>query len=142
MKEIVTEAPEETVKLGIKIGKLLKENDIVGLYGELGAGKTLLIKGIVKGAGISEEAKSPSFTIITTYRNRKTVYHIDLYRIEEKDLKSIDFYDFLQSPAIVVIEWAEKAENLLPPDTIKIRINILSENKRRFQIEGWIEKFI
>ncbi len=142
MKVIYTASPTETEKLGEKIGKVLKEGDIVALYGELGAGKTVLVKGIVRGIGIEEEVKSPSFTIVATYKNKKIVHHIDLFRLSVDEIPSIDFEDFIKEDAIAIVEWADRAEQWLPPQKIEVRIEIINSTKRRFTIKGWIENFI
>lgn len=143
MREIQTNSVEETISLGERIGKLLKTQDVVALYGDLGAGKTVLIKGIMKGMGFKEKIRSPCFTLINSYTNNIKVYHIDLFRIEKKEeIKELDIDDFLREKAILLIEWAERIDHLLPEDKIEIRIEIVEENKRRFKIKGRIEKII
>lgn len=138
MAIFLTNCPEETKKLGEKIGEKLKGDEIIALFGELGAGKTTLIKGIVVGFGIKKVVKSPSFVMITEYEEgRKKIYHIDLYRLRgEKETEEIGLFDYLNYPGVKVIEWADKVENFLPKGTIRINLRIISEKKREIIINN------
>ncbi len=133
---IITDSPEATIAFGRELGKELKGNEVIALYGELGAGKTTLIKGIVQGLGIEKEVKSPSFVIITEYQSgEKIVYHIDLYRIvSQKEVEGIGLADYLIAPGVKLIEWAEKIEEFLPPETKRITIKVISKERREIQI--------
>jgi tRNA threonylcarbamoyladenosine biosynthesis protein TsaE len=107
-------SPDETFDLGEKLGEKLNNGDIVALYGELGAGKTVFTKGIAKGLGVCEEITSPTFTLLKEYEGRNRLYHFDLYRIEDEEaLENIGFYEYLGGEGVCVIEWADKAS--LPP---------------------------
>ncbi len=134
---MITNSPEETIAFGIQLGKRLAGNETIALYGELGAGKTTLIKGIVKGFGIEKTAKSPSFVMITEYTaNGKVIYHIDLYRIRNIDeAENIGLLDYLTFPGVKVIEWAERIEELLPKETLRITLKIISDKTREINIE-------
>lgn len=138
MKKYITKSPEETKEIGFKLGKLLKPGDSVGLYGELGSGKTTLVKGIAKAIGIDEkEIVSASFTIIAEYDTTPPFYHIDLYRIEkDNELDEIGLWEHIGGGGISVIEWSEKAEARLPEEIIKVRFNPLAEDIREIIIEG------
>lgn len=101
---------DETFDLGEKLGETLKNGDIVALYGDLGAGKTVFAKGIASGLGVSEEITSPTFTLLKQYEGRLRLCHFDLYRIEDDEaLENIGFYEYLGGEGVCVIEWAEKA---------------------------------
>jgi tRNA threonylcarbamoyladenosine biosynthesis protein TsaE len=101
---------DETFDLGEKLGETLKNGDIVALYGELGAGKTVFAKGIASGLGVNEEITSPTFTLLKEYEGRLRLCHFDLYRIEDEEaLENIGFYEYLGGESVCVIEWADKA---------------------------------
>ena len=131
----VSHSEEETKKIGKKIGKKLKKGDLVGLYGELGSGKTVFAKGIASGLKSKAQVKSPSFTIINEYRGEYTIYHIDLYRIDRADdLIKLGFDDYFYGNGVCVIEWAEKISDYLPPKGFDVHINILDETTREIKV--------
>jgi tRNA threonylcarbamoyladenosine biosynthesis protein TsaE len=137
-----TKGPEETKGIGFKLGKLLRPGDVVGLYGELGAGKTTMVKGIARAFGIEErEITSASFTIIAEYDTNPPFSHIDLYRIEkDTELIELGLQDQTGGDGISVVEWAEKAEKDLPEDMTKVRFKSFGESKREIIIEVSDEK--
>ncbi|MFQ6067174.1 MAG: tRNA (adenosine(37)-N6)-threonylcarbamoyltransferase complex ATPase subunit type 1 TsaE [bacterium] len=136
---IVTEDCEETQKLGEELGRSLPPGSVVALTGELGSGKTTLIQGIGKGLGIESLIKSPSFVIIHEYAGPVPLYHFDLYRItHQKEIISLGYQDyFYQKKGIVVIEWAEKIENVLPTEYLKIELEIMDLSKRRIALQAY-----
>jgi len=142
VKRHISKGPEETKEIGYRLGKLLRPGDVVGFYGELGSGKTTMIKGMAKAFGIDErDVVSASFTIIAEYDTTPPFYHIDLYRIEKKDeLYEVGLGDRIGSDGIAVIEWAERAEGWLPDEMITVRLKSLGEQKREIVIEGRDEK--
>jgi len=132
----ITKSTEETLKLGKTIAADLNGGDIVLLQGELGAGKTVLAKGIAQGLGITETITSPTFTLMNVYNDGKLV-HIDTYRLEnEEQLVEIGVEDYLGNPnSICLIEWPEKLTTLLKnKKTMAITIEHLAENKREISI--------
>lgn len=137
---VTTKNEEETFLLGEKLAESLKNGDVIALYGELGSGKTRLVKGICKGLGVEDNVNSPTFMIVNEYLSHKsgTVFHFDLYRLKsEDDLSSMGFSDYMNSGSIILIEWPEHAERFLPINTIKIRLahSAESEKHRRIKIE-------
>ena len=142
MKRYTTKGPDETFEIGYRLGQCLRPGDVVGLYGELGSGKTVLVKGIAHAFGINErDITSASFTIITQYQTLPPFSHIDLYRIEKTDeLTEIGIYDQIGGDRIAVIEWAEKAGGWLPEDMIAVHVQYAGENCREITIEGLDEK--
>ena len=142
MKQYSTKGPDETFEIGYRLGQCLKPGDVVGLYGELGSGKTILVKGIARAFGINErDITSASFTIITQYQTSPAFIHIDLYRIEKTDeLTEIGIWEQIGGDRIAVIEWAEKAEGWLPEDMIAVHVQYTGKNDREITIEGLDEK--
>lgn len=127
MKILESGSEAETLRIGEDIGQRLHPPRTVLLYGELGSGKTLLTRGLVKGLGGNDPAcvHSPSFTLVNQYSSRKgVIYHIDLYRLEGlRDLYSIGLEEILSEEALVIIEWAEKLL-LHPNNPLTIRISV------------------
>ena len=134
---LTSDGPEETQKLGRRLGELALPGDVFLLVGELGAGKTCLTQGIVWGLGIEEYALSPSFVIMREMHGRLPLYHIDLYRLDSIE-ESIDLGldDYLYGEGVCVVEWAEKALSILPEKHLLIRIGYISDTGRSFEIEA------
>ncbi len=133
----ITKSPEETQSLGEEIGRELVRGDIVAITGELGAGKTCLAQGLGWGIGIDRKVymTSPSFTLIKEYRGRMPVCHIDLFRLKNiKEAYDLPIEDYFFGRCVTIIEWADKIESLLPPEHLRIDIEIVSENERRIKI--------
>lgn len=134
--ELVSHSPEQTRQLGEKIGQLAQAGDVILLSGELGAGKTCLTQGIAWGLGIQEYALSPTFVIMREMHGRLTLYHIDLYRLDNIE-ESIDLGldDYLYGQGICVVEWAEKALSIMPRNHLLIEISYLSDTGRSFHLK-------
>jgi len=141
-KKYISKGPDETKDIGYRLGKKLRPGDAVGLYGELGSGKTTMVKGIARALGIEEiDIMSASFTIITEYDSDPPFSHIDLYRIEkDSELDEVGFWEHIGGSGISVIEWAEKAENMLPENLIRVGLTSVGEEIREITIEGRDEK--
>lgn len=140
--ELVSRSPGQTRQLGVKIGRLAQPGDVILLSGELGAGKTCLTQGIARGLGIEENALSPTFVIIREMRGRLTLYHIDLYRLDNIE-ESIDLGldDYLYGQGICVVEWAEKALSIMPKDHLLIEISYLSDTGRAFHLKPFGRRY-
>ena len=136
---VISRNPEDTFFIGRIIGKSLSAGDIVALSGDLGTGKTYLTKGIARGLGVSEQYQitSPTFTLINEYPGRLTLYHFDLYRLESfLDMINLGYEEYLFGKGVSVIEWAEKASDILPDETIFVSLTYLDENRRKMVISG------
>ena len=141
----------ETLKLGEIIGKSLNPGSIIALVGDLGAGKTVLVKGIAKGLGVDEEPNSPTFVIMNRYEGRIPLYHFDLYRVSsEEELFGIGYDEFFFGEGVAAVEWADRVQDIFPEHTINIEIKIPepgsedSETIRDISIEGtskWVLSF-
>ena len=122
-ESIITHSPAETESWAEEFAATLKGGEVVALLGELGAGKTVIAKGIGKGLGVSEEVISPSFNYLLEYRGRLQLFHADLYRIDgPQAFRALGLEEYLDRGGVLVIEWAERVRDLLPPDTIWIEI--------------------
>lgn len=137
MYHIITKTVEETEQLGYKLGKSLNGNEVIAMYGDLGAGKTAFTRGIVSGLGINDDVSSPTYSLVNEYRGLYNVFHFDMYRISSwEDLDSIGFFDYLDN-GVLVIEWSENIDGALPNDKISVTIKKgSSENERIIEIEG------
>jgi len=134
---IETAGADETLALGRALGALLRPGDVVGLFGELGAGKTTLIKGCALGLGVADArtVTSPTFTLMNVYHGRCPVYHFDLYRIHSPaDLAAIGHDDFFGGDGVCLIEWAERAGPLLPASAVRVRCTTLAPDRRRIEL--------
>ena len=135
--QTVTHSADETIQRGRELGAKLKPPVLILLFGELGAGKTTLTKGIVSGLGAAEEDQvtSPTFTLVHKYGDAATVYHVDLYRVADfHDLESLGLEDFLTEQAIVIVEWPEKFSLRADWRVVRIQLEHLSEDARRISI--------
>jgi len=135
----VTSSDSETELLGREIGKTLPQNAIIAFFGEFGAGKTTLIKGLASEAsGISPHAiNSPTFTYLNIYPGKKTIYHFDLYRLTYEDaFYQLGFDEYFNAAGICLIEWSERIQNRLPSPRIDVHITHSGEGKRQIRVIG------
>ncbi len=131
---------EDTNRVAKDLISKLKDNKVIALFGNLGSGKTTFTKALAKELGVKDNITSPTFVLMKIYdtnnKSIKKLIHVDCYRLEDKeDLSNIGLEDYLEEDnALVVIEWAEKINNL-PINTIKVRIDNKGDNKREIIIE-------
>ena len=139
-REFTTRSPEETIALGRTLAAGLKPPQLVVLTGDLGAGKTTLIKGIAEGfhAAKQEDVTSPTFTLIHEYRGRDaSLFHIDLYRVDTpRELETLGLDDLMDDRAVLLIEWGEKFPRFRQERDLEIRIERLGETERKITISG------
>ncbi|RMG98183.1 MAG: tRNA (adenosine(37)-N6)-threonylcarbamoyltransferase complex ATPase subunit type 1 TsaE [Chloroflexi bacterium] len=140
--DFVSNSVQQTERLGVRLGELLRLNDLLCLSGELGAGKTALARGIARGWGASTRVTSPTFTLVNEYprlKDGRILYHIDCYRLETADeIATVGLEDILFGEQPVMIEWPERIRPLLPEDRLTVEITYLSETRRalRFVASG------
>jgi tRNA threonylcarbamoyladenosine biosynthesis protein TsaE len=133
--EIVTHSPEGTRDWGQRIGGLVLPGDIILLVGELGSGKTCLTQGIATGLGVKEHALSPTFVIMREMHGRLPLYHMDLYRLDRiEETRDLGLDDYFYGQGLCVVEWAEKAMALMPPDHLLIEISYIADTERRMRL--------
>ena len=139
MKIITTKTPEETANAGAELAEqLLKSGKkyFVALYGDLGAGKTVFVRGFTGVASPGSRVKSPTYTIVNEYRKGKTpVFHFDLYRIGNTDeLDGFGFEEYVEN-GLCIAEWSENLGDMLPEDTIRVTIQKAGESERTITID-------
>ncbi len=142
IKKILISSDQEMIQLGEKLGKNLSAGDVVELQGELGAGKTTLVKGIGNILGI-KEITSPTFTISKIYNSNPKLVHIDLYRLQGSPMAFFDDLDiesYLEK-SILVIEWGNHFTARISSDYLQVQIDITSENSREVTFSSNSEKF-
>jgi|SRR5438034_4421373 tRNA threonylcarbamoyladenosine biosynthesis protein TsaE len=137
-REFTTKSAEETIALGRELASSLAPPKIVVLRGDLGAGKTTLVKGIVQGFNAAEEedVTSPTFTLIHEYRGPETtVYHIDLYRVDtQRELETLGLNDLINENSVLLIEWGEKFARFVRERDVEIAIERVSDDERRLRV--------
>lgn len=135
----ITSSPRATYRLGQACG-LLYPKGVVALFGDLGAGKTLFVKGFAQALGVKNvrhEVVSPSFTLIREYDGRHPIFHVDLYRLaSNEDLAQLNLKEYLDRDGAVLIEWAEKASSILPNERVEVYFQVMSEKKRKIEFKG------
>ena len=130
----ITESVEETYALGTQLAAELDAGAVLALYGDLGTGKTHLVKGIAKGLGLDPATvRSPTFTILHTYdEGRRPLYHFDAYRVQTPDeFVELGFEEYVHGDGITCIEWADRVEDLLPPHTLHLTLSHVDAHRRR-----------
>ena len=134
--ELVSHSPADTRRLGVRIGKLAAAGDVYLLTGNLGAGKTCLTQGIASGLDIKEYTLSPSFVIMRELHGRLPLYHADLYRLENlNEIADLGLDDYFYGRGVCVVEWAERALELLPPEHLLINLGHMDAKQRLFRFE-------
>ena len=136
--EYITHSRAETVALGEKMAAVLPAGSLVAFTGGLGAGKTAFCEGLAKGLGCLDPVSSPTFAIMNEYRGEVPLFHFDLYRIgDPEELDGIGFEEFFEKPGVMLIEWSERVQQLLPPHTIVVTLqNPGYDDTRRITVEG------
>lgn len=137
-REFFTHSPEETVALGKRLAPLLAPPKLVLLRGDLGAGKTTLVKGVAEAfeAASQEDVTSPTFTLVHEYRGpRVNVYHIDLYRVDTpRQLETLGLDDLIADNSVLLLEWGEKFERFVHEHDVEIVLDRVGENERKVRV--------
>jgi len=129
-----TGSPTETFALGESMGRCFAGGLVIGLVGELGAGKTLLVKGMASGSGVSDPnvVTSPTFTLVHEYEASMLFYHLDAYRLSGcEELTALGFDEMTSCESVVVVEWADRVRKIMPDDTLWIELTAVGETSRR-----------
>lgn len=138
--EFFSRSPEQTRRIGMRLGSVLEPGDLVCLQGELGAGKTTLVQGMAQGWGSLDPVSSPTFVLVNEYRRSdgSRLFHMDAYRLESgAEAAELDL-DWMLAEGALVIEWAERVQSILPLHSLKINLDPVAEEQRqmRFTARG------
>jgi tRNA threonylcarbamoyladenosine biosynthesis protein TsaE len=135
--EIVSTSAEATEAAGDCLGQTLGPGAVVALTGELGAGKTCFVQGLVRGLGATVRATSPTFVLVNQYRGRVPIHHVDAYRTDSMtELMDLGLLEMLGGEGVTIVEWADKLTPLLPPDAIHVHIAGVGDEPRTITIRG------
>ena len=131
-----SESVAMTEEYGRNLAQELKSGSVVAFFGDMGMGKTAMVRGIAAGLGINAEVSSPTFALVHDYGGQPPLVHFDMYRVSTwEDLYSTGFFDYLDAGSILVVEWSENIENALPEDAIRLRIQRVDDNTRLIERE-------
>ncbi len=141
---LISRSVDDTLKIGEQLAGYLGPGTVVALFGQLGSGKTVMVKGICRGLGVEEdEVSSPSFTIMNVYEGKVPVFHFDFYRIPpETDWQELGIEEFFYDDGVVLIEWPDRLGDELPPDAVFVFIQRLlpfakeTENVRKIVVRN------
>lgn len=132
--DLISHSEAQTCRLGARLGALLQDGDVVCLEGELGTGKTCFIQGVGQGMGIEGPITSPTFVFVNEYHlpgSGRVLYHVDLYRLEDEgDAVELGLEELLHGQGVCVVEWADRARQVLPAERLWITLRHLTETKR------------
>ncbi len=134
-------SPAETRRIGARLGRLLQAGDVVLLTGELGSGKTCLVQGIGRGLAVPDPVTSKSFVLLGEYQGRLTLYHSDLYRLEDPlEAEDLALTEYCAEGALVV-EWADRAWEVFPPEHLLVTLEITGTRERDLTLEARGERY-
>ncbi|MCC6146716.1 MAG: tRNA (adenosine(37)-N6)-threonylcarbamoyltransferase complex ATPase subunit type 1 TsaE [Anaerolineaceae bacterium] len=141
--EFLSRSPEQTRRIGMRLGKLLNPGDLVCLSGDLGAGKTTLVQGLAQGWGSLDQATSPTFVLVNVYHrpNQESLYHLDAYRLENAmEAEDLDLDNMLENSPLI-IEWAERIQKALPLECLTIQLRWVAEERRNMILSPAGERY-
>ncbi|MBN1635389.1 MAG: tRNA (adenosine(37)-N6)-threonylcarbamoyltransferase complex ATPase subunit type 1 TsaE [Deltaproteobacteria bacterium] len=132
--EYISKKPDNTIDLGIKLGRCLTGGELILLNGDLGSGKTLFTKGIAEGLLIDDPSRvvSPSFTLVNIYQAKLDIVHVDLYRLDSDEVWELGLEDYMNTDHIMVVEWADRAKDFFKGHLIEVIIEYQGELSRKF----------
>ncbi len=140
---LVSHHPEETMKWGTLLARHFRGGEIVCLLGDLGTGKTTLVKGIAQALKIDPaKVNSPTFVLMNAYKGRLPLFHFDLYRLEEqKEILRLDYEEYFYDQGVTVVEWAQKLGSLWPAESLRLELIHKSDSKRLIKISSRSKRY-
>ena len=136
MSALESRSPEQTRRLGEALGRAAEAGDVILLSGELGAGKTVFVQGVARGLGFEGPVSSKSFVLLGEYAGRLTLYHADLYRLESPDEVEDLALEEISSDGVLVVEWPERGDVVLPAERLMLRLEVTGPETRRITAEA------
>jgi tRNA threonylcarbamoyladenosine biosynthesis protein TsaE len=136
--EVISRSPTQTQRIGMRLGELLQPGDVVGLEGDLGAGKTTLAQGIASGWGSYDSVTSPTFVLVNVYRrlDQNQLFHLDAYRLSGPE-EAIDLdIDALLAQGPLLVEWADRVKDALPDEFMWIKMKLINDEQRDFIVHA------
>ena len=136
--EVISRSPTQTRRIGMRLGELLQPGDVIGLEGNLGAGKTTLAQGIASGWGSYDTVTSPTFVLVNVYRrlDQNQLFHLDAYRLSgPEDALDLDI-DVMLGQGPLLVEWADRVQDALPDDYLWIRMKLINDEQRDFIVNA------
>jgi tRNA threonylcarbamoyladenosine biosynthesis protein TsaE len=135
--ELTAGAPEDTMAVGEAVASLLWEGDAIALTGELGAGKTTFVRGAARALGFDGAVASPTFTLVREYQGRVRIYHVDVYRLDRvQDVLDLGLEEMVAQGGVLLVEWGDAVEGLLPDDHLLAEITLAGDDARRIVVTG------
>ncbi len=134
--DFISRSPEQSRRMGMRLGAMLKIGDIVCLEGDLGAGKTTFVQGVAQGWGSLDPVSSPTFIIVNMYRrtDKNQLFHLDTYRLESASEAEMLDLDEMLATGSLLIEWAERIESILPKERLWLKLEYIDEEHRRLKL--------
>ena len=134
---LAADGPARTEAIGEAWGRALRGGEVLLLSGDLGAGKTTLVRGLARGLGVAFGVKSPTFAILLSYPGRLRLHHVDLYRVgDPSDLEELGLDDLFAADAVTVVEWGERLGDLAPAGSVRIALRETGAELRAIEVEG------
>ena len=134
--DLVSHSSLDTERLGERLGALARAGDVFALWGELGAGKTVLVRGLARGMAVRGPVSSPTFVLVNEYDGPTPLFHIDFYRLDPAQLASVGWEEYVVSGGVVAIEWPDRAGAALPAERLDVRLAHVSDSKRSVRLEA------
>jgi tRNA threonylcarbamoyladenosine biosynthesis protein TsaE len=133
---VVSSSPKQTEEIGVRLAAALPDNSVLSLSGELGTGKTTLVRGLARGLGITRSVTSPTYTIYTLYERQKQLVHMDAYRLSNaSELEALTIEEFLRPPYLIALEWPEHVPGFLDvTPTTALRLELLPDHRHRISL--------
>ena len=143
--DIISNSPEQTKRLGTRLGRLLRPGDVICLSGDMGAGKTVFSSGIGEGWGADTPLTSPTYNLVHEHHrkaDKERLYHLDCYRLNSaEEVETIGLDDILEDNGVVIFEWAERIEDALPDTYLWVDLKVTDVSRRNFFIEAEGERY-
>lgn len=134
--EFLSYSEDETIEFSKTLAKKISSTKVIAFFGDLGAGKTTFIRGLVEGLNSKDSVTSPTFTYMQIYDSEVPIYHFDLYRIKDlNEFMDLGFFEYFEKNGICLIEWSERIKSILPKNTLTVEILHLDKQQRKIIIK-------